>query len=91
MFQHNAESKIILSVTPLDSSYIPRVIHQTEELTLNDSGRIILNVQNEHNISISNEQLERKLLELSFSLEDQKRIYDETLIANSSDADEFGF
>ncbi len=91
MYQHNAESKIILSVTPLDSSFIPRVVHQTEELQLNESGRIILNVQNEHNISVSNEQLVRKLQELIFSLEDQKRIYDETLIKKSSTSDELGF
>lgn len=91
MYQHQAESKIIISVSPMDSTYNPRVVHQSEEITLNESGRIILNVQDEHNISISNEELVRKIQELVFSMEDQKRIFDETLLSNSANSDELGF
>lgn len=91
LLMYQAESKIILSVTPLDDSYVPKVVHQSKELHLNDSGRIILNVKDEQNISVSNEQLIRRIQQLAFSLEDQKHIFDEAIIKKSAEPDELGF
>lgn len=91
LLMYQAESEIILSVTPLDDSYSPRVVLQSEELKLNDSGRITLTVRDEQNISIDNDELVRKIQELAFSLRDQKHIFDQELLEQSANTTELGF
>jgi hypothetical protein len=86
-----AENKIILSVTPIDQSCPPIVFHQGEPLTLNDTGYAMLMVKNEHNINVSNEKLIHKLNEISFSLEDQRKVTKNLVIVNANKSRDSGF
>ncbi len=92
VYQYQAESEIILSVTPVVKQYTPAVHHQSEILHLNE-GKTLVMVKNEHTISIANDALVNKLYELSFSLEDREKNIDtlrrEKL--NLSASDDVGF
>ena len=88
---YQAESKIILSVTPTDKACPPIVLHQGEPLNLNDTGYAMLMVKDEHNINVSNEKLIYKLNELTFSLEDQREVTKNIIIDNANKSKDSGF
>ena len=90
MYQYQAESKIILSVTPLEKSYAPLVHHQSETLNLSDTGRVVLIVKDEHNISISIDKLMDEIHKLTFNLEDQKDTTKELLLIKANNSSDFG-
>ncbi|RDE19440.1 hypothetical protein DV711_11130 [Motiliproteus coralliicola] len=88
---YQAESKIILAITPLDHAYAPLVHHQSETLKLSDTGRATLSVKDEHNISISYEKLLNRIQELTFTLEDQKLVTKDLVLINANNATDSGF
>ena len=91
LLMYQAESKIILSITPLDKSYAPIVYHQCEQLNLSDTGRAIVKVKDEQNINVSKDKLIKRINELTFSLDDQKGVAKELLLVNANKSKDSGF
>lgn len=52
IYQYQAESKIVLAVSPVEKIYAPLVCHQSKTIELNEGGRVDLTVKNGNNINI---------------------------------------
>ncbi len=91
LLMYQAESKIILSVTPYANNYRPLVHHQSSELELNEKGRATLLVKNEHNIVVENTAMVEQLSMLKFSLEDNQKIQRKLVIVNANKETDSGF
>lgn len=65
---YETESKIIISVGPIEEKTSPIVRHQNNDVRLNENGSAELIVSNEHNIVIQNTAMANELQNLRFSV-----------------------
>lgn len=91
LLMYQAESKIILSISPPEQPYKTLVFHQTEQLDLNNTGRATILVKNEQNISIDINEVINKNIELSKNIKLQEEMLKRMAITNANASSDSGF
>ena len=91
LLMYQAESKIILSISPPEQPYKPLVFHQSEKIDLNETGRATVSVKNEQNISIDINEVINKNIELGKNLKSQEETIKKLAITNANTSSDSGF